>query len=516
MLMKCNSALCIVLSVSTACLPLETLHAQTLHTLIAYNKTGDITADSQSSLYRYNPLNQLIYDQAIKSNKAISYQYYATGMQASESVSGATTLVHYYANQGQLLNSMQSNRFSGYLLADSAALRSYQSIDGTQAQIYVRNRHRSVITTIKKRTLKIQQYNAYGATTLNGTASEAKTTEASGINTSPLGYSNYRFDMAADIYYLKARYYTPIYRTFLSRDSYDLNNRYFYVNDNPVLLEDSTGHNSSDIVTTDLMIAAASACAVLVAFILSDLFINNERRLPVIVRFSDYAKPHVSSFSSPPSALEFLDKELKYTGYQTNFALNRGDDLGDFGKLRFLYRGDMRSPQKIIQAGGFTLQSEVNPDEHKFADEDGGLFAITGAPNISNRDEIAKDEDLETPPRITWVGHHTGSYGISLSADVSYAKRYTRRHDRQGTLYAVDGSYVESVRAYAIRDPIFFDKKSKWFRRTYDIPFGLHQDHEVYQDDCAFKHEVNVLDTIPVKHISFYGADMQWHPLVPG
>ena len=113
------------------------------------------------------------------------------------------------------------------------------------------------------------------------------------------------------------------------------------------------------------------------------------------------------------------------------------------------------------------------------------------------------------------MGHHTGSYGISLSADPYYSSSYIKNNE--GTLYAVDGRYVENLRAYAIRDPIFFDKKSKWFRRTYDIPFGLHQDHKAYHDDCAFKCEVNVLETIPSKYITYYGEeDMQWHPLVPG
>ena len=243
----------IVLVISTGCLSLTALHAQTrgistTNSAVVYNDYGDIKADNQSNQYRYNPLNQLIYNQATRSNKTINYQYYATGMQASESVAPGSskapspTLHHYYVGQGQLLNSVQDNNFSGYLLANDMALRSYQSANNPQAQIYVRNRHSSVITTISSKTTQTQQYNAYGETTLKGTSSSAKILETYGIHTSPLAYSNYPFDTAADIYYLKARYYAPIYRSFLSRDGYDLTNRYWYINDNPLMGKDPNGH----------------------------------------------------------------------------------------------------------------------------------------------------------------------------------------------------------------------------------------------------------------------------------
>ena len=241
---------CIALALGMGCLSLATLHAQTMgatNSAVVYNDQGDITSDSQSSQYRYNPLNQLTHDQAIKSEKTINYRYYATGMQASESVvaSGlsntvATILYHYYAGQGQLLNSVQDDNFSGYLLANGMALRSYQHANTPQVQTYIRNRHSSVITTISNKTTKTQQYNSYGA--LNGTSSLAKKQEVYGISTNPLRYSNYPFDVLADIYYLKARYYTPIYRSFLSRDSYNLANRYYYGNANPIIGSDLNGH----------------------------------------------------------------------------------------------------------------------------------------------------------------------------------------------------------------------------------------------------------------------------------
>ena len=276
MLIHLRKNVCIALVVSAGCLPLATLHAQTMgaeNSAVVYNDQGDIRSDSQSSQYRYNALNQLTYDQASKSKKTINYQYYATGMQASEAVvpgsnnTPSTMLYHYYAGQGKLLNSTQDNNFSGYLLANGMALRSYQSASSSQAQIYVRNSHSSVITTINDKATQIQQYNAYGATILSSTSSSANTLEAYGIHTSPLGYSNYPFDEAAAIYYLKARYYAPFLRSFISRDTYDLANRYDYVNDNTMRFLDPTGHQAQDkqgnklpyiIVGVDVGVGAAA------------------------------------------------------------------------------------------------------------------------------------------------------------------------------------------------------------------------------------------------------------------
>ena len=254
MLIHLRKNVCIALVVSAGCLPLATLHAQTMgaeNSAVVYNDQGDIRSDSQSSQYRYNALNQLIYDQATQSNKTVNYQYYATGIQATESVETKTalgaslnkqTLYHYYAGQSKLLNSVQSNNISNYLLANGTALRAYQNSHGLQTQVFLRNRHRSVISVVSHTKVKTQQYNAYGNITLSKILSLANNNTTYDINTNPLRYSNYLFDSVTSLYYLKARYYSPHFHTFLSRDNYDLNNRYWYGDNNPLMGADPSGH----------------------------------------------------------------------------------------------------------------------------------------------------------------------------------------------------------------------------------------------------------------------------------
>lgn len=246
MLISRKKSICIALLVSTGCLPFAILHAQTVNAVnstVVYNHLGNITTDRQSGQYRYNPLNELISDWATNSKK-IQYQYYTTGMQASESVE-LTTLYHYYAGHNQLLNSVQTTDFSAYLFAHGRVLRAYQSANGLHTQLYMRNRHHSVVLTMNSQAMQTHQYNAYGTMLLNEVPGSANSKMVDSISTSPLAYSNYLFDAEAGLYYLQARYYSPLYRTFLSRDNDNLENRYFYVNDNPILLSDPSGHHSS-------------------------------------------------------------------------------------------------------------------------------------------------------------------------------------------------------------------------------------------------------------------------------
>lgn len=251
MLAHLRKSVCIALMVSVGSLSLASIDAQdmkkTTNRTIAYNKHGNIIIDNQSLRYRYNPLNQLTRDRTLQ--HIIVYQYYANDIQASESVTpglnntSSTRLYHYYAGREQLLNSVQDKNFSAYLLANGITLRIYHTYNSSQkAQIFVRNRHGSVITMISSKITQTQQYNAYGTTILNGLSSSARTPEIYGISVNPLAYGNYPFDIATNLYYLKARYYTSIYRTFLSRDSYDLGNRYWYGNDHPLAGTDPTGH----------------------------------------------------------------------------------------------------------------------------------------------------------------------------------------------------------------------------------------------------------------------------------
>ena len=201
---------------------------------VPYSARGNLLTDSGGNHYQYNISNQLIEDQT-SHVQAVMYQYYATGEQASEKGFSKTaphypTIYHYYAGQGQLIDSSQRSIFAGYLFAHHTLLRALNTSQHVTVQLLFYNRHDSVIGTLQANSLVPYQYTAYGAPVLF-TINPHK-----GIVRNPLGYSGYYFDRTTGLAYLNARYYLPMSRTFLSRDSYVLSNQYHYVNGDQFLI----------------------------------------------------------------------------------------------------------------------------------------------------------------------------------------------------------------------------------------------------------------------------------------
>jgi len=62
------------------------------------------------------------------------------------------------------------------------------------------------------------------------------------LSSNPFTYDGYYTDTESGNYYLNARYYDPTLGIFLTSDSYNLPNRYMYVNGNPVMRVDPNGH----------------------------------------------------------------------------------------------------------------------------------------------------------------------------------------------------------------------------------------------------------------------------------
>lgn len=58
----------------------------------------------------------------------------------------------------------------------------------------------------------------------------------------PFRYTEYYKDLESSLYYCKARYYSPKLMRFISRDTYDLSNRYAYCDGSPIGESDPSGH----------------------------------------------------------------------------------------------------------------------------------------------------------------------------------------------------------------------------------------------------------------------------------
>ena len=203
---------------------------------VPYSVRGNLLTDTRNTQYQYNVLNQLTQVRTVQ-NQRMSYQYYATGMRASENrVTWASRRCYYDNAFGQLVDTLRGNARTSYLPGHHLALRFYIKTQG-KAQIMVLNRHQSVISRITAHTVYPTQYSIYGMPTLTRPS---------------IGYDGYLWDQAANMYYLKARYYHPNTRTFLTRDTADLHNRYWYGNDHPLAGYDPSGHTfEEDLLPTE-------------------------------------------------------------------------------------------------------------------------------------------------------------------------------------------------------------------------------------------------------------------------
>jgi len=153
-----------------------------------------------------------------------------------------TSLVYYYGQGGNLVNTQDGSSTSSYL---TRQIR----YNGTET-IYLVSNSKDVTALVNSSgdVQKKYNYSPYGSQLSYGSNLGNKaTTETLSLTQNPFTYSRYYCDSESGFYYLKARYYDPQIGEFLSMDTYNLPNRYMYVNGNPIMGIDPLGHANNFI-----------------------------------------------------------------------------------------------------------------------------------------------------------------------------------------------------------------------------------------------------------------------------
>jgi len=153
-----------------------------------------------------------------------------------------TTLAYYYEQSGELLNTQDGTSISSYL---THQIR----YNGTETTFLVSNiKDVTALVNSSGDVQKKYNYSTYGTELSYGsTSGNQATSETLSLTQNPFTYSSYYFDSESGLYYLKARYYDPQIGGFLSMDTYNLPNRYMYVNGNPIMGIDPLGHANNFI-----------------------------------------------------------------------------------------------------------------------------------------------------------------------------------------------------------------------------------------------------------------------------
>jgi len=188
---------------------------------LVYSAQGNVSY-ALGEHYRYTPFDNL-FQQGLT-----QFYYYANGLQASEQ-NISVCKIRYYDLHQHVINQIKGPRWVHYWVVKQTPLLR----DGVVAVLLLTNRHQSIMALLQSHHVSVWQYSPYGTPLL---------TPHDG-----LGYARYFCQHQGRRCYLSARYYDVGLRSFLSYDSQDLSNHYFYGGESPLGGRDPSGHVFEDL-----------------------------------------------------------------------------------------------------------------------------------------------------------------------------------------------------------------------------------------------------------------------------
>lgn len=200
---------------------------------IRYDANGRMTADGLGTTYTYDA-----FDKVCTSSDAggtISYSYYPDSLLASRAVTGGERTTFYYsdgtASEVLITDGINPPSWQTYMFQGSARVAALNG-SGDSNCLLVSNS--STAGVYDSSGLTQLAYAPYG-----GDASQ------SGTKSSALfAWKQEYADPGNSLVYLRARFYHPTLKRFMSADTYPVSNRYAFGNGNPVDNTDPTGHLS--------------------------------------------------------------------------------------------------------------------------------------------------------------------------------------------------------------------------------------------------------------------------------
>jgi RHS repeat-associated protein len=189
---------------------------------LTYDADGNLT-NYGSSTYTWNERNQLI----AASDGNSSFAYDAFGRRTTATVAGATTPYLYDGANPVLVN-------SAFMLSGLGMDEYYAQVSSTGTSSLPTDAIGSVIavTNATGATTESYSYEPYGATTESGSGGTA------------FQYTGRENDGASNLYFFRARYYSPALGRFISEDPAGLiggPNGYAYAGDDPINYVDPLG-----------------------------------------------------------------------------------------------------------------------------------------------------------------------------------------------------------------------------------------------------------------------------------
>jgi len=149
-------------------------------------------------------------------------------------ITGAT-----YINNGQMLaRQIDNNNLQSYISDAKGSVLKLNNFDGSNSQNYSYDAYGNIINTaLSSQKISVTTNSAI----TQGLDAQSNNFAAATIN--PFQYNGERTDANTALQYLRARFYNPEIKRFINQDTYSLLNKFGYVDGNPVMKTDPSGHN---------------------------------------------------------------------------------------------------------------------------------------------------------------------------------------------------------------------------------------------------------------------------------
>ena len=196
-----------------------------------------------------------------KGSTSISYSYDASGLRASKTVNGGTTIYQYVGDK--LYFEQRADGSKMYYFYDSYGTLTYiyHHVGNVKtAYNVVTNSQGDVIALYNwngNQLVASYEYDAWGNCTIT-----QDTTGIGAIN--PIRYRGYYYDSEIGLYYLQSRYYDPNTGRFLNADTTDIltqtigtlhsGNLFAYCSNNPIMNVDPTGFSDKTMEDSGIVV----------------------------------------------------------------------------------------------------------------------------------------------------------------------------------------------------------------------------------------------------------------------
>lgn len=211
---------------------------------IRSNITKETALNPLESSYKVGTYtwNSLGFATSFEDEKGVKYSYNYTSKGLRTQKITENSYVNYFYTKGGILNAQEVDGMKMSYINGHQTLAKVQ--DG-KIYYYIYNSHGDVIKLVDKNGTVVNEYSydVWGIT---------KTIKSETYN--DLRYTGQIYDEESGNYYLRARYYNPQIKRFISRDGYEgtldnpiSQNRYIYCLNSPLIYSDPSGNDAEDI-----------------------------------------------------------------------------------------------------------------------------------------------------------------------------------------------------------------------------------------------------------------------------